>query len=72
MTALLPVSATTSNFWTGVPTLISTVEKVPLFSSGVQVEETPVGFLFRNLGLSTERPVCVRACSIFRVKCPDV
>merc|ERR1719174_1568187 len=53
MTALLPVSATTSNFWTGVPTLISTVEKVPLFSNGVQVE-APLACLFRSLGLSIE------------------
>jgi len=34
---LLPVSATNSNLWGGVPTLTSTVEKMSLFFNGEQV-----------------------------------
>jgi len=34
---LLPVSATSSNLWDGVPTSTSTVEKMSLFFNGEQV-----------------------------------
>ena len=42
------------------------MEKVPLFSNGVQVE-TPLGLLIRNLGLATERPTC----SMLRITWPE-